>query len=73
MSKIIDVQALEDVMKSIAAIQFSLLFGSGRNGRLPKNDSDIDVAVMSRILMSDCTFWGLFRIPSRRSELIWSF
>lgn len=45
MSKIIDVQALEDAMKSVAAIQFSLLFGSGRNGLLPKTDSDIDVAV----------------------------
>jgi predicted nucleotidyltransferase len=45
MSKVIDVQRLEDVMKSGATIQFSLLFGSGRNGRLPKIDSDIDVAV----------------------------
>ena len=45
MSKVIDVQRLEDVMKSDATIQFSLLFGSGRNGRLPKTDSDIDVAV----------------------------
>lgn len=45
MSKVIDVQRLEDVMKSAATIQFSLLFGSGRNGRLPKIDSDIDVAV----------------------------
>src|SRR5688500_13887008 len=45
MSKVIDVQRLEDVMKSAVTIQFSLLFGSGRNGRLPKIDSDIDVAV----------------------------
>ena len=45
MSKVIDVQRLEDVMKAAATIQFSLLFGSGRNGRLPKIDSDIDVAV----------------------------
>ena len=45
MSKVIDVQRLEEVMKSAATIQFSLLFGSGRNGCLPKVDSDIDVAV----------------------------
>src|SRR5688572_13232733 len=45
MSKVIDVQRLEEVMKSAATIHFSLLFGSGRNGCLPKVDSDIDVAV----------------------------
>jgi len=45
MSKVLDVQRLEEVMKSAATIQFSLLFGSGRNGCLPKVDSDIDVAV----------------------------
>jgi Polymerase beta, Nucleotidyltransferase len=45
MSKIIDVRALEEAMKSVAAIQFSLLFGSGRSGYLPKIDSDIDVAM----------------------------
>jgi Nucleotidyltransferase domain. len=45
MSKAIDVKKLEEAMKSVAAIQFSLLFGSGRSGYLPKIDSDIDVAV----------------------------
>jgi predicted nucleotidyltransferase len=45
MSKVIDVPRLEGAMKSAAAIQFSLLFGSGRQGYLPKTDSDIDVAV----------------------------
>jgi predicted nucleotidyltransferase len=45
MSNVIDVQRLEEVMKSAATIQFSLLFGSARNGHLPKTDSDIDVAV----------------------------
>ena len=45
MPNIIDVSRLEAAMKSVAAIQFALLFGSGRNGRLPKIDSDIDVAV----------------------------
>lgn len=45
MPKVIDVPRLEAAMKSIAAIQFALLFGSGRTGNLPKIDSDIDVAV----------------------------
>lgn len=45
MSNIINVARLEEVMKSVPSVQFSLLFGSGRNGRLPKIDSDIDVAV----------------------------
>jgi predicted nucleotidyltransferase len=45
MSKVIDVPRLEGAMKSAAAIQFSLLFGSGRQGYLSRTDSDIDVAV----------------------------
>ncbi|WP_447979751.1 nucleotidyltransferase domain-containing protein [Candidatus Nitrospira bockiana] len=45
MPKVIDVQRLEEVMKSVAGAEFSLLFGSGRSGHLPKVDSDIDVAI----------------------------
>src|SRR5690242_14375883 len=45
MSNVIDVPRLEEALRAVPAILFSLLFGSGRNGYLPKSDSDIDVAV----------------------------
>lgn len=45
MSNVIDVQRLQEVMKSVGGVEFSLLFGSGRSGTLPKADSDIDVAI----------------------------
>ncbi|HTK86335.1 MAG TPA: nucleotidyltransferase domain-containing protein [Nitrospiraceae bacterium] len=45
MSNVIDVPRLEEALRAVPAILFSLLFGSGRNGHLPKSDSDIDVAV----------------------------
>jgi hypothetical protein len=76
MSKVIDVGQLEETMKSVGAIQFSLIFGSGRTGHLPKIDSDIDVAVYldhKPDLDERLHLLGSFRTPSRRIEWTWCF
>ena len=45
MSRIIDLERLKEALSGVASIAFALVFGSGRDGRLPKVDSDLDVAV----------------------------
>jgi len=45
MSRIIDLERLKEVLSGVASIEFALLFGSARDGRLPKVDSDLDVAI----------------------------
>jgi predicted nucleotidyltransferase len=45
MSKRIDTTRLTQALESEPGIVFALLFGSARDGVLPKADSDIDVAV----------------------------
>ena len=45
MSRIIDLERLKEVLSGVASIEFALVFGSARDGRLPKVDSDLDVAV----------------------------
>ena len=46
MSGIIDLERLKEVLSGVAGIEFALVFGSARDGRLPKVDSDLDVAVL---------------------------
>ena len=45
MSRIIDLERLKEALTGVAGIEFALVFGSARDGRLPKVDSDLDVAV----------------------------
>jgi|SRR5579884_619388 predicted nucleotidyltransferase len=45
MSKRIDTTRLTQALESEPGILFALLFGSARDGVLPKADSDIDIAV----------------------------
>ena len=45
MSRIIDLERLKEALSGVASIEFALVFGSARDGRLPKDDSDLDVAV----------------------------
>jgi predicted nucleotidyltransferase len=45
MSKRIDTTRLTQALESEAGVLFALLFGSARDGVLPKADSDIDIAV----------------------------
>ena len=45
MSKHIDLGRLTDALKAVRGLQFAVLFGSAKDGELPREDSDVDVAV----------------------------
>lgn len=45
MSRHIDIGRLSEALGSIAGLRFAVLFGSARNGELPRDDSDVDLAV----------------------------
>jgi len=45
MSRTVDLGRLTERLKSEPSIRFALVFGSGRDGSLPTNRSDLDIAL----------------------------